>query len=136
MIRKEAVVEICTHARECYPHECCGILVGKVEGRKEAIQVRRLTNAALENPRVRYALDPREMLSSDRWAREAGMEMVGFYHSHPDHSPYPSQLDAEGAWPWYSYLIVSVLKGQETSIKSWVWDESRGEFEEEPLEVV
>lgn len=136
VVKREKIAEMYEHARETYPYECCGILVGKVTNRKEVIEVCRATNVNQGRAGDRYEIDPEELHRVDRMARGGNREIIGFYHSHPDHPPRPSSFDVERSWPGYSYLIVSITKGTDVSAKSWVWNGERREFEEEPLEEV
>lgn len=136
-----------------YPSECCGILFGKADGSsKEVVEVVPLPNLRhdpkraqellpLEQPgreseRNRFLIDPMEQLKAEKEARQRGLDVVGYYHSHPDHRPVPSEYDRVHAWPWYSYVIVSVERGKAKAVTSWVLSEDRSRFEEETLEVV
>jgi proteasome lid subunit RPN8/RPN11 len=82
----------------------------------------------------RYLIAPEQLLAVDRSAREAGLEVLGFFHSHPDHPPEPSGFDREHAWPWYSYLIVAVERGRNAGQRAWRLREDRSAFDEEPIE--
>jgi proteasome lid subunit RPN8/RPN11 len=81
----------------------------------------------------RYEVDPREIVKLDRAAEQRGLDIVGFYHSHPDHPPTPSATDAENAWPGYIYLIVAVAEVGEAQVTAWTFDEERGCFRERPI---
>jgi len=108
------------HARIAYPNECCGVLLGKeVGGWKSVVEARALENAQGESPWNRYLITPDVVLENDRHARQKGLEILGFYHSHPDHPPVPSEYDLENAWPWFSYLIVAVSQGSPGEAMSW-----------------
>jgi proteasome lid subunit RPN8/RPN11 len=99
------------HAEREYPEECCGVLLGRLTGaEREVIEARACANAAPpEARRTRYAIAPAELIAAQRAARERGLAIVGFYHSHPDHPAQPSATDrAEAAWPDSVYLIVAV----------------------------
>src|SRR5262245_32618280 len=120
---------ILDHAREGYPHEVCGVLLGRSHGiepaaRREAAVAVRARNLEQGRPNDRYTLDPTDMVSADRLARERGLEIVGFYHSHPDHPAVASRTDLENSSPWggYSYPIVSVVKGDVAALRSWARD--------------
>jgi len=122
------------HARIAYPNECCGVLLGReVSGRKSVVEVRALENAQGESPRNRYLITPDVVLENDRYARQKGLETLGFYHSHPDHPPLPSEYDLENAWPWFSYLIVAVSQGSPGEAMSWVLAEDRSRFNRETM---
>src|SRR5262249_24429141 len=92
-------------------------------------------NRREESRHNRYLIAPEQFLTADRAARGAGLEVIGFFHSHPDHPPRPSAFDLEHAWPYYSYLIVSVRRGEAGEARSWRLAEDRSRFEEEKVEV-
>ena len=123
-----------SHGESTYPHECCGILFGKIEdGRKFVHEIRSLENAHEESPGNRYLIPPSEVLKGEKHARENGLEVIGFYHSHPDVAARPSEFDQNHAWPWYSYIIVSVVDGNAKEIFSWELREDRSKFDQEEL---
>ena len=119
------------HGEETYPHECCGALVGR-DGRVEAAVA--LPNTTDEGPRRRFLVRPSDYRQAEQRARELGGELLGFYHSHPDHPARPSEFDREHAWPWYSYVIVSVEAGTPGDLTSWRLADDRSKFQ--PEEVV
>ena len=133
----EAAARIRAHGAETYPHECCGALLGRDEdASREVLGVFPLRNRRDDSPRNRFALAPDDVRAAERAARESGLELVGWYHSHPDHPARPSEYDREHAWPWYSYVIVSVGNGRAAEMTSWRLAEDRSRFEAEGLEVV
>jgi proteasome lid subunit RPN8/RPN11 len=83
----------------------------------------------------RFLIDPLDQLRMEKDARARGLEVLGYYHSHPDHPARPSEYDREHAWPWYSYIIVSVVRGIAKDLTCWVLAEDRGTFHPEELEV-
>ncbi|MCS6816454.1 MAG: M67 family metallopeptidase [Blastocatellia bacterium] len=122
------------HGEHAYPEEGCGVLLGHVEGEAKVVEEIRLTpNARRDSPRNRYAIAPEELLRLEREARARGREVLGFFHSHPDAEARPSAYDLEHAWPWYSYLIVSVRAAASESVHSWVLREDRSRFEQEEI---
>jgi len=127
--------EMRRHAEEAYPHECCGFLVG-VNGEKGKTirSIRRAANTRDDSPQNRYLIDPLEFLKAERQARADGLDIIGIYHSHPDHPARPSEFDREHAWPYYSYIIFSVERGNVVDARSWLLDESRAAFTEEAAE--
>jgi proteasome lid subunit RPN8/RPN11 len=152
-IRQQEINTIRQHGTRDYPNECCGILMGTADGAEKRVQaVVPLTNLRtdhevaqrllpLESPgreseRNRFLIDPREQIRVEKDARARGLEVLGFYHSHPDHPARPSKYDREHAWPWYSYLIVSVAKGEPGDLTSWVLTEDRERFDPELVEVL
>ena len=119
-------------AAEGYPKEVCGLLVGRVEEARVIIdRVVEAPNLNQERARDRYELDPQAFLTTDREAREAGLEILGIWHSHPDAPAMPSLTDLERAWEGYSYLIISVSGQGKTEARSWRVE--GGVFLEEPL---
>src|SRR5277367_3914005 len=103
-----------THGEETYPHECCGVLLGRFsEGVNEVEEAVRAGNTRTDSAHNRYHIAPIELVKIQRQAREAGLDIVGFYHSHPDHPAQWSQTDfAEAHWLGCSYVITSVEKGK------------------------
>lgn len=128
--------EIRRHGEAEYPHECCGLLVGRFdgEGRKSVAEVYPVSNAREEKDRHNRSLIlPQEYMRGERYARERGLEVVGNYHSHPDHPAVPSQFDLDHAWPTWSYIIVSVRDGTARDLRSWEMEVDRSRFNEEEL---
>jgi len=141
LILQPGVLEqVLRHGEQAYPHECCGLLLGAMRGDSARVvsAIRRMRNANTESPRIRFDFDPREHLAAQREAREQGLEIVGFYHSHPDHPARPSPTDLErAAWPGYSYLIVSIVAGSAAATgtaNSFELAEDRSRFLPEPIE--
>lgn len=134
ILTKEHLDDILSHAKEGYPHEVCGIILGKYDGDgKKAEEVRRAKNLNTERANDRYEIDPKDLLGAEREGRDKGYEVVGFYHSHPDHPDAPSEFDRERAWPCYSYIIVSVRGGEEVSFRSWLLNDETKSFDEEKI---
>jgi proteasome lid subunit RPN8/RPN11 len=138
------------HGAREYPNECCGILLGAANGdHKEVREIVPLSNLRhdpkraqeilpLEEPgreseRNRFLIDPLEQLRVEKDARARGLDVLGYYHSHPDHRAVPSEYDREHAWPVYSYVIVSVERGEARALTSWVLAEDRSRFEPEEI---
>ena len=133
------------HGEATYPEECCGILVGSAgkaagEDPGPLARVVRLVGAenerAQENRHNRYLIPPEVILRTEREARADGLDVVGYYHSHPDHPSRPSDFDRDHAWPGYSYLIVSVREGRARDERSWRLSDDRSRFDEEPIRCV
>ena len=118
------------HGQETYPHECCGALVGR-DGVVSAIVA--LPNTTDEGPRRRFMVRPSDYQLAERRATELGGELLGFYHSHPDHPARPSQYDLDHAWPNFAYIIVSVMSGQSDAMTVWFLKEDRSSFDEGQL---
>ena len=118
------------HGEETYPHECCGALVGR-EGRVATAVP--LPNTTEEGPRRRFLVRPSDYRDAERRAIELGGELLGFYHSHPDHPARPSQYDLDHAWPTFAYVIVSVASGVSERVTVWYLKDDRSSFEEGSL---
>lgn len=128
--------EIRRHGEAAYPAECCGAMVGRAEGAaKEVLRLSPAVNRRTDDPH-RYLIAPDDLRRLEREVREAGQEIVGYYHSHPDHPARPSAFDAEHAWPWYSYLIVRIDRGRGADLASWVLDDERPLMHPESLDVL
>ncbi len=129
--------QIRAHGAETYPHECCGGLLG-VDGEagREVRALFPLVNRRDDSPRNRFSITPDDFRSAERVAREAGLDLVGWYHSHPDHPALPSEYDREHAWPWYSYIIVSVAKAEAQAMASWRLADNRVRFEPEKITAI
>jgi len=135
-IRKKALDEIHAHMEETYPHECCGLIIGVADsGVRTGVAARRCGNLNTERAADRYELDPRDMLRAEQELQGSGNDIVGIYHSHPDHPSRPSRFDADHAWPGWSYMIGSVMQGRVVSVQSWELDDSEARFDEEPIEL-
>ena len=136
LVPSEPARRIRDHLAGAYPEEGCGILIGRDGGEsREVTQVVEAENTREDSRRNRYVIGPEDFLAADRRARAAGLEVLGFFHSHPDHPPVPSAFDLEQAWPYYSYLIVSVTGGVAGEQRCWRLREDRSEFEAERLEI-
>jgi proteasome lid subunit RPN8/RPN11 len=129
------------HGEETYPHECCGVLLGRIEGETRTVEaVVGAGNTRTDSPHNRYHIDPKELVVAQRRAREQGLDIVGFYHSHPDHPARWSATDlAEAHWYGCSYVITGVEKGRAAATNSFVLlgaGEEDKRFAEEAIEVV
>ena len=118
------------HGQETYPHECCGALIGRDEGVTAIVT---LPNTTEEGPRRRFLVRPSDYQMAERRATELGGELLGFYHSHPDHPARPSQYDLDHAWPTFAYIIVAVAAGAATDMTVWYLQDDRSRFEEGSL---
>ena len=118
------------HGRETYPHECCGALIGRDGSVTDVVA---LPNTTEEGPRRRFLVRPSDYRQAESRASELGAELLGFYHSHPDHPARPSQYDLDHAWPFFSYIIVSVRSGVPEDMTSWRLQEDRSAFDQENL---
>ena len=136
-LTEKHLAEIRRHGERDYPFECCGLLVGKSEtNRKLVIETSPISNAREEEAkRNRFLIRPDELMRGEKQAREKGLDVVGFYHSHPDDRAVPSQYDLEHAWPAYSYIVVAVEKGRAADLRSWEMEPDRSRFNEEEVSV-
>lgn len=128
--------QIRQHGERDYPFECCGLLLGRFEdnGRKVVAGAYPISNAREEEAkRNRFLIRPDELLRGEKYAREKGLDVVGFYHSHPDDRAVPSQYDLEHAWPTYSYIVVAVEKGRGGDLRSWEMEADRSRFNDEEI---
>ncbi len=118
------------HGGETFPHECCGAIVGRGD---QAAAIVPLPNTTEEGPRRRFLVRPSDYRLAEQRARELGGELLGFYHSHPDHPARPSQYDLDHAWPTFAYVIVSVMAGEARDMTVWFLKDDRSTFEEGTL---
>jgi proteasome lid subunit RPN8/RPN11 len=118
------------HGEETYPHECCGALVGR-DGRVSSTVA--LPNTTEEGPRRRFLVRPSDYRMAETRANEIGGELLGFYHSHPDHPARPSQYDLDHAWPTFAYVIVAVAAARAGDMTVWWLKDDRSSFEEGEL---
>ena len=131
-LRAAVDTDIRRHGREAYPAECCGALVGRGRLVTEAVA---LPNGAAELQHRRFRIGPRDYQAAERRASDQGAELLGFYHSHPDHPARPSGYDLDHAWPVFAYVIVAVAGGAPGALTSWRLREDRSAFDEEPITV-
>jgi len=118
------------HGEETYPHECCGALIGRAGS---TLAVVALPNMTEEGPRRRFLVRPSDYRMAEQRAAELDGELLGFYHSHPDHPARPSQYDLDHAWPTFAYVIVAVAGGAATDMKIWYLKDDRTSFEKGEL---
>jgi proteasome lid subunit RPN8/RPN11 len=146
----EQLQAISAHAESVYPEECCGILLGKPDKLDRAVVEVILTVNIWEQPELvnpvninteidrtkhsRYTIDPKDIFLAQKRAREINLDLIGFFHSHPDYPAIPSKCDRDQAWEVYSYPIVSVIKGKVSDIQSWILDDN-GIFQSEQIQV-
>lgn len=129
------------HGAEAYPHECCGALLGRDSEAtdqnvmREVLALLALVNRRDDSPRNRFSVTAEDVLDADRAAQKQGLEVIGWYHSHPDHPARPSQYDQDHAWPWYSYVIISVENGSPQEMTSWRLNDDRRAFSPEGIEI-
>ncbi|MFQ5817151.1 MAG: Mov34/MPN/PAD-1 family protein [Terriglobia bacterium] len=146
---EELLQRIREHGARAYPNECCGALLGRAEpdparparlpggqagGCKRVLDLMPLDNRRHgEAARTRFLVTADDYRLAEQTARNRQLEILGFYHSHPDHPARPSEFDREHALPWYSYIVVRVTQGQLQEATSWVLAEDRSRFNPEPI---
>jgi proteasome lid subunit RPN8/RPN11 len=121
------------HGEADYPNECCGLLIGRFEDDRKIVEDTFLLSNAREeeSKRRRFLITPEEYSRGAQKAAQRRLDVIGFYHSHPDHPARPSSFDLEHAWPVYSYVIVSVIQGKGILLLSWELKDDRSGFESE-----
>ena len=146
-ISAELAQKIREHGVETYPYECCGALLGwdlgltenAVSDKKshsvsrEVLSLFPLVNRRDDSPRNRFSVTADDVRDAEKTASAQGLEVIGWYHSHPDHPARPSDYDRDHAWPWYSYIIVSVHTGVPQDMTSWRLKDDRSGFLEEKI---
>ncbi len=140
-IPRAQVEAIMAHAKGGYPFEVCGVLLGSLDhGERRVAKALPAVNRETEAPRVRYQIAPEDLLRIQRESRDEGHEIVGFYHSHPDHPARPSETDrriaAEGLSDGVAHVVVGVEKAERATPTAWVFRDATHSFEGEPLEIV
>ena len=134
---------------ETFPYECCGALLGRdsvafensaqdvtrSEAAREVLELFPLVNRRDDSPHNRFAVTAEDVRDAEKAATAQGFEVIGWYHSHPDHPARPSDFDREHAWPWYSYVIVSVMAGKPADMTSWRLNDDRQNYSPEGIEI-
>jgi proteasome lid subunit RPN8/RPN11 len=140
------------HGELEYPAECCGILLGHADSGQNIVtevvplknlrydpqraqELLPLADPGRESERNRFLIDPVEQFRVEKDARTRQLDVLGYYHSHPDHPARPSEYDREHAWPWYSYVILSVVQGAAGDLNCWVLAEDRSHFDRQSVEI-
>jgi len=138
MLRLSSDLEknIKTDGETAYPNECCGVLIGEVDnaGIKTARRTLTINNAREDGEQYhRFLITPEDMMKAEQAARSMKLDVIGFYHSHPDHPSAPSGYDKDHALPFYSYVIISVDKGKAQVLTSWELADDRSDFVQEEI---
>lgn len=121
------------HSLDEYPHEACGILFCSLDNANLIVDTLPVRNATSEDPVNRYTVDPQQLFDAYEMGEKRGMDVCGFYHSHPDHSALPSETDRSQAWEGYLYLIFSVQGGNIWHVRAWTLAADKKDFNEEEL---
>ena len=129
--------EIAAHGERDYPYECCGLLLGSFseDGTgKICAETYQISNAREEEAkRNRFLIRPEELMRGEKYAATKGLDVIGFYHSHPDDRAVPSAYDLDHAWPVYSYILVAVKSGRAEDLLSWEMQPDRSRFNGEEI---
>jgi proteasome lid subunit RPN8/RPN11 len=128
------VEEVRREGERAYPGECCGVMAGRAGEVKDVLRLVPMPNRRTDDPH-RYLITPGDLRQVTARLRASGLEVLGYYHSHPDHPAAPSAFDTEHAWPWYSYVIVGVERGRAAELTSWILEDDRSAMGRESLEV-
>jgi proteasome lid subunit RPN8/RPN11 len=132
-IHEALLTQIRVNAEKTYPNECCGLLLGTSHYIKE---IRSADNASNDSRHRRYLIHPRDLMAAENYVRGIGMEVMGVYHSHPDHPAHPSEFDRRNAVPGYLYLIVNVIQGRSGDVTGWRVEDWGAGFESEALHIL
>ena len=134
-IEQQAWDLMVAHAQSTYPNECCGAMLGPIDGDVKTVRLALpLENAYPGAQRERYELRPEDLLYAEKEARKNGMDLIGIFHSHPDCDAYFSKTDLENSCPWYSFVVLSIQKGQFHHANSWLPNMEQTEAAKEEFE--
>jgi proteasome lid subunit RPN8/RPN11 len=126
--------EMVAHARATYPNECVGAMIGQMDGERKVVrEAMRLENSFTGEQSARYELRPEDLLHADREARRRNLDLIGIYHSHPDCGAYFSETDLRNSCPWYSFVVLSIQKGEFDHANSWLPNAEQTAAEKEEL---
>ena len=139
LLTRQQVSKIERDGATAYPNECCGILFGKDvviagETRRQVTTLEEVANSFEDDEKYhRFSITPQTLMRAEKESALRGELVLGFYHSHPDHPARPSEYDRTHAWPFYSYVIVSIAKGQAVDMTSWMLDEQTETFSRQDI---
>ena len=124
-----------SHAEKTFPNECCGAMIGSIDGDTKSVTLAVPMENAYEGAQgARYELRPEDLLAADKKARAAGLDLIGIFHSHPDCDAYFSKTDLENSCPWYSFVILSIKRGEFDHARSFLPDPDQTHAADEPIE--
>jgi proteasome lid subunit RPN8/RPN11 len=134
-LTEEHIKQIEAHGETTFPHECGGMIIGRFEtDKKTVVELLPMENAMAESEQHnRVLILPKDVLRAERYAREKKLDVIGYYHSHPDHPAIPSQFDLDHALPVWTYIIVSVESGKAVNLLAWEMENDRSKFNEEEI---
>src|ERR1700722_14741242 len=122
------------HAESTYPNECCGVMLGKIDGDSKSVSIATpFENVSVGSQAARYELRPEDLLNADREARRLNLDLIGIYHSHPDCEAYFSETDLKNSCPWYSFVVLSIQNGKFNHANSWLPNAEQTASEKEEL---
>ena len=121
-------------AKNAFPDECCGFMYGQEDENGDRIisEALPIDNSAIENRKRRFVISPKDYLKGEQYADQKNLQLLGIYHSHPNHPAIPSEHDRVAAQPWFSYVIISVMEDGVKNVRSWVLNEQE-QFDEESV---
>ena len=135
VVPTEVLDSMRAHGEQTYPYECCGFMLGAAaDGEQRIVEVRAQVNERTESRENRFVISPDQFREAEKGAKSQGLQLVGIYHSHPDSPARPSEYDRDHAWPWFSYLIVSVRGGKAVEANVWRLRDDRSGFDPVALE--
>jgi proteasome lid subunit RPN8/RPN11 len=137
VLTQSQIAQIQREGAEAYPNECCGAMLGKdaPNSRRLVTRLEPLPNSFEAGEQFhRFSLNPKDLMHLEKRAGDAGLSVLGFYHSHPDHPAAPSEYDRRHAWPYYSSVLVSIAKKTPVDLTSWQLDETTEQFKAEEIE--
>ncbi|MGB8324433.1 MAG: M67 family metallopeptidase [Candidatus Acidiferrum sp.] len=141
-ITSQLAKKIRQHSAESYPDECCGALLGRDEqgegstgGKRTILEVLPLVNRSAAIARNRFSISAEDVRDVEILSLARGLDVVGWYHSHPDHPAKPSEYDRQHAWPWYSYVIVGVLNGEPEDLTAWRLNDDGQGYSQQAIEL-
>ena len=136
-ISEALAAQIRAHGVETYPHECCGAILGTDDdGTRTVHDLMPLQNRRDDSPRNRFEVTPDDVRLAEKTASAKNLDLIGWYHSHPDAPARPSEFDREHAWPWYSYIIVSIQKGAPHDMNSYRLQDDRAAYDPESIDII
>ena len=124
-VTDEAFRVMVNDAQQAYPEECCGFLFGTENPQRTILRAVPVPNQSNLNRNRRFEISSKDYMFGEAFARKHNLDFIGIYHSHPDHPAIPSEHDRKQALPWFSYAIISVIKGKSKDLKSWRLDAER-----------
>jgi len=135
-IEQDAWTLMADHAKKTYPNECCGAMLGKMEGGQKVVtEALVIENAFTGEQGARYEIRPEDLIAADKAARSRGLDLIGIFHSHPDCDAYFSKTDLENSCPWYSFVVISVKHGAIDHANSFLPDPDQTRADKEDLQL-